>query len=629
MRRKKGYSMLGRSIAFLLLIISLIAIPAGAMGTYYLANEGFYIAGAGGMKDNYLDDYFVDLGRKLLERVYAQGERSANEMIKKANIYYVVTTPGGETLGNYDEGILKEWSKVYTYNDYEAGGYSFAGVEEYSIEMIVPIEKKYPDYIALVCFTTNNAGWLMVVLPAMALLGVVAFLGSATYLLSAAGWNHKEEKQTSGVFGKIPTDIFTIIAVGIEICLLEYFWSGRFVAFDQLKKIVGMMLMIFVGVLYLMSMAARAKAGNLWSHSVLGWLYRKLAKLVQMCREVVRNVPGIWKTVAVTVAVSALELAVLIFVYQAIPRIPHDRLVMRIVILLWALEKLILFFVIFNIMLKLRELQVAGQELAAGNSGYKVDTTLMFGAIKEHGENLNRISEGVTKAVNERMKSEHLKTELITNVSHDIKTPLTSIINYSDLIEKEETDNEKIKEYSEVLHRQSTRLKKLIEDLVDASKASTGNVEVNLEVCDVGVLLEQASGEFAQRMFDKSIDLVSKQPENPVQIMADPKLLWRVFDNLMNNICKYAQSGTRVYLAVEEQGNKAVISFKNISEYPLDISADELMERFVRGDRSRHTEGNGLGLSIAKSLTELQNGTLELVIDGDLFKVLLSFPTNA
>ena len=250
----------------------------------------------------------------------------------------------------------------------------------------------------------------------------------------------------------------------------------------------------------------------------------------------------------------------------------------------------------------------------------------MFGGMKEHGENLNRISEGVVKAVNERMKSEHLKTELITNVSHDIKTPLTSIINYSDLIEKEETENEKIKEYAEVLHRQSSRLKKLIEDLVDASKASTGNVEMNLEICDVGVLLEQACGEFSQRMFDKNMDLVSKQPQEPVRIMADPKLLWRVFDNLMTNICKYAMAGTRVYLSVEEQKGQAVISFKNISEYPLDITAEELMERFVRGDRSRHTEGNGLGLSIAKSLTELQNGSLELVVDGDLFKVLLSFP---
>ena len=224
------------------------------------------------------------------------------------------------------------------------------------------------------------------------------------------------------------------------------------------------------------------------------------------------------------------------------------------------------------------------------------------------------------------MKSEHLKTELITNVSHDIKTPLTSIINYSDLIYKEETENEKIKEYAEVLHRQSGRLKKLIEDLMEASKVSTGNVEVNLELCDIGVLLTQITGEFQQRMLEQELEIIAKQPEQPILILADSKLLWRVMDNLMSNICKYSQKGTRVYVEVEEADGDASIRLKNISNYPLNISADELMERFVRGDRSRHTEGNGLGLSIAKSLTELQGGSLELSVDGDLFKVTIAFP---
>lgn len=183
------------------------------------------------------------------------------------------------------------------------------------------------------------------------------------------------------------------------------------------------------------------------------------------------------------------------------------------------------------------------------------------------------------------------------------------------MICKEETDNPNIKEYADVLFRQSCRMKKLIEDLMEASKAFTGNIEVNLEPCEVGVLLTQASVEFEQRIFEKNMDLISRQPEKPVLILADSKLLWRVFDNLMTNIRKYSQRGTRVYLAVEEKDNNAIISFKNISEYPLDISAEELMERFVRGDRSHHTEGNGLGLNIAKSLTKLQKGTLELNID--------------
>jgi len=232
----------------------------------------------------------------------------------------------------------------------------------------------------------------------------------------------------------------------------------------------------------------------------------------------------------------------------------------------------------------------------------------------------------MTNAVNERMKSERMKTELITNVSHDIKTPLTSIINYTDLIAKENCDNEKVREYSVVLLRQSERLKKLIDDLVEASKASTGNLDIHLTPCDATVFVTQAAGEYAERLAAAQLQLVTKMPENAVSIMADGRRLGRVFDNLMNNICKYSQSGTRVYLTLEDHGGEAVFSFKNTSREELNISEDELMERFVRGDSSRNTEGSGLGLSIAKSLTELQGGSIAVTVDGDLFKVVLHFP---
>lgn len=223
------------------------------------------------------------------------------------------------------------------------------------------------------------------------------------------------------------------------------------------------------------------------------------------------------------------------------------------------------------------------------------------------------------------MKSERFKTELITNVSHDIKTPLTSIINYVDLIKKENPENENIKNYIEVLDRQSGRLKKLIEDLVEASKASTGSLAVNLAESDVSVLLSQTVGEFDERLKAAGLTAVLGLPEKPVLIMADGRHLWRVFDNLMNNICKYSQKGTRVYLDVAESSGTVTVIFKNISAYELNISGEELTERFVRGDRSRNTEGSGLGLSIARSLTELQDGTLDIDIDGDLFKVTLTF----
>ena len=264
--------------------------------------------------------------------------------------------------------------------------------------------------------------------------------------------------------------------------------------------------------------------------------------------------------------------------------------------------------------------------MASGDIDHHTDTSFLLPSFKAHAENLNNVSDSIALAVNERMKSEHMKTELITNVSHDIKTPLTSIINYADLIGREDCDNPKIREYTEVLTRQSTRLKRLIEDLVEASKASTGNLEVDLQPCDAAVFLSQADGEYEEKLQKADLTLITSQPENEVRIQADGRRMWRIFDNLMNNICKYAQPGTRVYLSLEEKDSRAVITFRNTSREQLNMSEEELMERFTRGDSSRNTEGNGLGLSIARSMAELQNGSLNIVIDGDLFKAVLEFP---
>jgi len=248
--------------------------------------------------------------------------------------------------------------------------------------------------------------------------------------------------------------------------------------------------------------------------------------------------------------------------------------------------------------------------------------------LKDHGENLNSIATGMTKALEARLKSERMKTELITNVSHDIKTPLTSIINYASLIgnELKDKDDEKLSEYSEVLVRQSESLKRLIEDLVEASKASSGNLDVALAPCDASIFISQASGEYEEKLKNTDLTLVTKESPEELYIMADGRRMWRIFDNLMNNICKYALPGTRVYLSLERFSDRALITFKNTSKEPLDMTEEELMERFTRGDSSRHTEGNGLGLSIARSLAELQNGQLRLALDGDLFKAILSFP---
>ena len=338
-------------------------------------------------------------------------------------------------------------------------------------------------------------------------------------------------------------------------------------------------------------------------------------KLFGYFRDGLRNIPVVWKTVLTYLGFSFVEMI-------AAPAI--DDTAERVA--LFAFERMLLLPGVVIIAIALRKLYKSGQALAAGDLSHYTDTKGMFWDLKRHGEDLNNIAKGMAIAVDDRLKSERMKTELITNVSHDIKTPLTSIINYATLIGEEQSDNEKINEYSEVLVRQSERLKRLIEDLVEASKASTGNLEVEPVPCSASVFLDQASGEYSEKLEAADLTLVTRAPEKEMTIMADGRRMWRIFDNLMNNICKYAMPGTRVYLSLEEENGSAVFTFKNTSRDELNISEEELMERFTRGDSSRNTEGNGLGLSIARSMAELQGGTLNLSIDGDLFKAILAFP---
>lgn len=289
------------------------------------------------------------------------------------------------------------------------------------------------------------------------------------------------------------------------------------------------------------------------------------------------------------------------------------------------LFSVLVLFVLLRVLGQMAVLQEGAEKLARGDLSYKIPTDHLRGPFRKHAELLGSISDGMAVAVEHRLKSEKLKTELLTNVSHDIKTPLTSIINYVDLLKKTDLQPEEAREYADVLERQSQRLKKLLEDLIEASKASTGNINVSLAPTDAAELLRQSIGEYNERLKACSLSPVLRIGTADCTITADGRLLWRVFDNLLGNIVKYAMPGTRVYLDVSAQGSKTEISLKNISRDELNIDTDELMERFVRGDASRATEGSGLGLSIARSLTECMGGAFALQIDGDLFKVTLSF----
>ena len=241
---------------------------------------------------------------------------------------------------------------------------------------------------------------------------------------------------------------------------------------------------------------------------------------------------------------------------------------------------------------------------------------------KEVARYINDISNGFENAVEEGIKSERLKTELITNVSHDIKTPLTSIINYADLIKQENIENEKVKEYVDILLSKSHRLKRLTEDLVEASKVSSGNVKLNINIIE---LINQTTGEFEDKFNEKSLKVITDLPKEDILVEADSRYMYRIIENIFSNIAKYALDNSRVYIDMTKVEGRVKIEIKNISKDKLNISEEELMQRFVRGDKSRTTEGSGLGLSISKDLTELQKGKFEIQIDGDLFKVVIEF----
>lgn len=282
-------------------------------------------------------------------------------------------------------------------------------------------------------------------------------------------------------------------------------------------------------------------------------------------------------------------------------------------------------YVILNYCKQLNNIKQQLKCIYEGKQDTKIDTQNLEKNLKEMGEYVNSLSTGLTKAVEESLKSERMKTQLITNVSHDIKTPLTSIINYVDLLKKEEMPNEKAKEYLEILDNKSQRLKRLTEDLVEASKATSGNIKLNMESINLKELIKQISGEFEDKFKEKNLELILQMPKEKVNIKADSRYLYRVIENMYTNIIKYALEGSRVYIDIIKKENKVRIELKNISKAKLNINAEELMQRFVRGDTSRNTEGSGLGLSIAESLTKLQGGNFSIHLDGDLFKVVIEF----
>lgn len=593
---------------------------------------------------------------------------------ENSNFYFAIRDEGGKTLLQNYAGN----DSMYTYTDSRSVSYNYRSYEESksfasNYERDQYIETCYDTYWSLTCIETweeydeyGNAEFFLAVeyiiadqvtvyvtgnvksdmtavdefyistywmsllvsarytIIALCVISLLACIFLFVFLVCSAG--HKE-----GIDGihlnwmsRIPFDLYLVIIVAAVATLVVMIADAAYngVVWYVTAFIIGSIAILLLVMSTFITFAARTKAGRWWENNIIYRLLRLFWRLVRGLKNglvyILRSLPLYWKTGLIWGALSIVELICLFgFRYDG-----------DVLLFLFVLEKMILTTVIIIAVINMRVLQKGGREIAAGNLAYTVDLRHMLWDFKKHGENLNCIGVGMQRAVDEQMKSERLKTELITNVSHDIKTPLTSIINYVDLLKHDGPESEGFSEYIDVLERQSKRLKKLSEDVVEASKASSGGLAIELDNVDVNLLLSQAIGEYSDRMNEAGLStVVSTALESP-EVLADGKLLWRVFDNLLSNICKYTLKGTRVYIASEVVDSEVRISFKNISSYALNISSDELMERFIRGDSSRATEGSGLGLSIARSLTQLQGGSLNLSIDGDLFKATLIFPRH-
>lgn len=461
----------------------------------------------------------------------------------------------------------------------------------------------------------------------LGILFMIAFFVILIWLTLVAGRNNEDEELHLNAFDRWKTEVAAAVVLAVWIIPVSvvfgnnYINSGQTSSFDVIYGTgpdIEPVTLVWMGIIAAytcgmfligyMSLVRRMKAKSLWKNSLV-------KSLLDFIKQILRNLHSVWRTI--------LIFGIFVVIHW-MGIIDHLDLVLSFLLLL---AEIVLFVYLVKQAIGRHEIDKGVDKIAGGEVDYKIPTKRMSEEQRNIAEKINSIGQGLDMALDESIKSERLKTDLITNVSHDIKTPLTSIINYVNLLKQEKFEDPKIQRYLDVLDEKSQRLKTLTEDVVEASKISSGNITLEFMNINLVEIIQQTSGEFEEKFRARNLTEIMSLPEQEVIISADGRRLWRVLANVYNNTAKYAMEGTRVYADLYTTGTTAVFSLKNISEQPLNISADELTERFIRGDISRSTEGSGLGLSIAKTLTEMQGGKFDLYLDGDLFRVTITFMT--
>lgn len=549
---------------------------------------------------------------------YAQLEQNL-EKIFKEKAYAVVYPELSECVTNIPGADLQVWNHTID-QSFDTKDFVFA----------VSVDTKFSvaDSMADEAENYETYSKLMFPMLAGAIFGSVLWLICMVWLTVTAGRRPEDEEIHLNGFDRWYTEIAAGTVIGIW--LAGTIISGTLIANSSLgysHVVVTVIVICLICGTYTMawfligylSLVRRIKAGTLWKNSlirkVLKWIGKCSGKLADFARAFSRNTAEKIKVLLVGGAFLFLQFLIIGCVFSGAGVFLLALMAVDVAVMIFAIRKADGLDLIMDGLKKISD----------GELQYKIKTDTLTGKQKVMAEYINNIGSGLDAAVENSLKKERMQTELITNVSHDLKTPLTSIINYVDLMKRENPTDPKIQEYLRILDEKSQRLKVLTEDVVEASKASTGNIKLEMNDIDFVEMVQQVIGEFEEKFKEKNLTMMVHFTDEPSIIYADGQRMWRVLENVFGNVVKYAMEGTRVYAEISNRNKKVTFSLKNISAQPLNISADELTERFIRGDVARNTEGSGLGLSIAKSLTELQGGEFKLYLDGDLFKVMITF----
>ena len=549
---------------------------------------------------------------------YAQLEQNL-EKIFKEKAYAVVYPELSECVTNIPGADLQVWNHTID-QSFDTKDFVFA----------VSVDTKFSvaDSMAGEAENYETYSKLMFPMLAGAIFGSVLWLIGMVWLTVTAGRRPEDEEIHLNGFDRWYTEIAAGTVIGIW--LAGTIISGTLIANSSLgysHVVVTVIVICLICGTYTMawfligylSLVRRIKAGTLWKNSlirkVLKWIGKCSGKLADFARAFSRNTAEKIKVLLVGGAFLFLQFLIIGCVFSGAGVFLLALMAVDVAVMIFAIRKADGLDLIMDGLKKISD----------GELQYKIKTDTLTGKQKVMAEYINNIGSGLDAAVENSLKKERMQTELITNVSHDLKTPLTSIINYVDLMKRENPTDPKIQEYLRILDEKSQRLKVLTEDVVEASKASTGNIKLEMNDIDFVEMVQQVIGEFEEKFKEKNLTMMVHFTDEPSIIYADGQRMWRVLENVFGNVVKYAMEGTRVYAEISNRNKKVTFSLKNISAQPLNISADELTERFIRGDVARNTEGSGLGLSIAKSLTELQGGEFKLYLDGDLFKVMITF----